>query len=176
MNMEGGRNLYAVWEWRNITEITDSNMTYIGTVKSGRCQENLQRPSKVETILKAHKHENFAGFTEQKRLRFPSVTKTYLLLQAPCCWSLCFLCYTAVDYTKAELLLLLASLDSWCCLNPCYLMFPFCCWYYCWQPFFASGPTNIAVVDITVVASFTAVGWRRWFRWHPCFWTRTVYV
>ncbi len=35
MNMEGGRKLNAVWEWRNITEITDSNMTYIGTVKSG---------------------------------------------------------------------------------------------------------------------------------------------
>jgi hypothetical protein len=40
-------------------------MTYIGTVTSGRCHENLQRPSKVETILKIHKHENFAGFTEQ---------------------------------------------------------------------------------------------------------------
>ncbi len=50
-------------------------------------------------------------------IRFPSVTKTYLLLQAPCCWSLCCLCYTAVDYAVAGLLLLLASLESWCCFN-----------------------------------------------------------
>ncbi len=59
MNMEGGRKLNAVWEWQNITEITDSNMTYIGTVKSGRCQENLQRPSQVKkNILKMTDYKN----------------------------------------------------------------------------------------------------------------------